>query len=99
MNNNIYFRRTTEQDTGIKHSFPFIKVTTYIKGLVVADLKTVDCRQWPDEMVIKSKARTHIGYLLFCCEYQIYFIESGEKISILHECAARVKIRIFYRTR
>ena len=28
-------------------------------------------------------------------EYQIYFIECGEKISIFHECAARVKMLIF----
>ena len=28
-------------------------------------------------------------------EYQIYFIECGENISIFHECAARVKMLIF----
>ena len=28
------------------------------------------------------------GYLLFLGEYQIYFIECGEKISIFHECVA-----------
>ena len=35
------------------------------------------------------------GYLLFWGEYQIYFIECGEKISIFHECVARVKMLIF----
>ena len=34
------------------------------------------------------------GYLLYGGEYQIYFIESGEKISILHECVARMKMLI-----
>ena len=35
------------------------------------------------------------GYLLFRGEYEIYFIECGEKTSIFHECVARVKMLIF----
>ena len=45
-----------------------------------------------------SQTRRHEikrGYLLFSGEYQIHFIECGEKISIFHECVAQVKMLIF----
>ena len=40
-------------------------------------------------------SKLYRGYLLFWGEYQIYFIENSEKISIFHECVARVKMLIF----
>ena len=39
------------------------------------------------------------GYLLFWGEYQVYFIECGEKISIFHECVVTHEICIFRFTR
>ena len=45
--------------------------------------------------IISNSLITNRGYLLFGGEYQIYFIECGEKISVFHECVARVKMLIF----
>ena len=44
---------------------------------------------------IKVIKQTYRGHLLFGGEYQIYFIECGEKPSIYYKCVARVKMQIF----
>ena len=68
-------------------------VFTYKEGLTTRNVVEMTffscCGNDVTEVTVRLTSTTvkiYRGYLLILGEYQIYFIEWGEKISIFHEC-------------